>query len=58
MQKVRGKLAYRNYGFECNFMTNENEVKKIIREFRDHTMQEHYTDYPHGILMKYLVNEE
>jgi len=58
MQRVRGKLACKNYGFDCSFMTNEMEIKKIIKEFREHAMQEHFIDYPDGILMKSLLNDQ
>ena len=52
------KIACKNYGIECDFMTNENEVEKIIKEFREHTIEEHAMDYPEGILMKFLMNKK
>jgi predicted small metal-binding protein len=57
MQKILAKLACKNYGFECDFMTNEDEAEKIIEEFREHTIQEHFIDYPEGILMKFLMRK-
>ena len=54
-EKIRGKLTCRNYGFECNFMTSEDEIEKIVEEFREHSVQEHYIDYPAGILKKSLM---
>ena len=58
IEKIMGKLACKNYGFECNFMTNEDEAEKVIKEFREHTMHEHYIDYPEGILMKFIMNKK
>ena len=58
MEKVGGKLACQNYGLDCSFMTNERELAKIIKEFKEHTMQEHFIDYPDGILMKFLMSEK
>ena len=57
MQKIMAKLACKNYGFECNFMTNEGDVEKVVREFRKHTMEEHFIDYPEGILMKFIMRK-
>jgi predicted small metal-binding protein len=51
-EKVRSNLACKNYGFDCNFITKGDEVEKIIEEFREHTLQEHFIDYPEGIVMK------
>jgi len=51
------KLSCQNYGLQCNFMTTENVAEKIIQEFREHAMDEHFIDYPDGILMKSLMGE-
>jgi predicted small metal-binding protein len=48
------KLDCENYGFECNFISNGEEVGKVIKEFRKHTIKEHYIDYPEGVLMKFI----
>ncbi|GEM_PF-382405 len=53
-EKIMSQLICKNYGFDCNFITNGEEVIKIIKEFRKHTIQEHYIDYPEGVLMKFL----
>ncbi|HUT06753.1 MAG TPA: DUF1059 domain-containing protein [Nitrosopumilaceae archaeon] len=53
-----GKLACQNYGFECSFMTAGDAVEKIIEEFREHALQEHFIDYPDGILMKSLMSKK
>lgn len=55
MQKVRGKLACKNYGYDCSFMTNEIEIKEIIKEFREHALQEHFIDYPDGIFVELAI---
>ena len=38
-------------------MTTEDVAEKIIKEFRDHAQEEHFIDYPDGILMKSLMGE-
>ena len=54
--KIISRIACKNYGFECSFMTKEDVVKKIIKEFKEHALQEHFIDYPDGILMKSLMS--
>ena len=51
------KLSCQNYGLPCNFMTTEDVAEKIIQEFREHAQEEHFIDYPDGILMKSLMGE-
>lgn len=55
---MSSSITCKNYGIECDFMTNENEVEKIIKEFREHIIEEHFIDYPEGILMKFLNNKK
>ncbi len=53
-EKLLSKLDCKNYGFDCNFITTGEDIGKIIKEFREHTIQEHYIDYPEGVLMKFI----
>jgi predicted small metal-binding protein len=53
-EKLLSKLDCKNYGFDCNFITTGEDIGKIIKEFREHTVQEHYIDYPEGVLMKFI----
>jgi predicted small metal-binding protein len=57
-KKKMGRLACQNYGFACNFMTKKDVVEKVIQEFREHTIQEHYIDYPEGILMRFVMRKK
>jgi len=54
-EKTIPKLSCKNYGFDCSFITNGQDVEKIIKEFREHTLEEHYIDYPEGVLMKVIT---
>ena len=56
--KIMFHLDCKNYGFDCNFITKERVVENIIEEFREHTIQEHYIDYPEGVLMKFITNKK
>ncbi len=53
-EKLLSKLDCKNYGFDCNFITTGEDIGKIIKEFREHTVQEHFIDYPEGVLMKFI----
>ena len=57
-KKIISKIACKNYGFECSFMTKEDVAEKIIKEFREHALEDHFIDYPDGILMKSLMSEK
>ena len=57
-QKITGRLACQNYGLECSFMTTEDAAEMIIKEFREHALEEHFIDYPDGILMKSLKSKK
>ena len=56
-EKLLSKLDCKNYGFDCNFIATGEDIRKIIKEIRNHTMQEHYIDYPEGVLMKFIMNK-
>ncbi len=56
-EKTRANLACKSYGFDCNYTTKGEAVEKIVEEFREHTLQEHYIDYPEGVLMKFITKK-
>ena len=35
-------------------MTKEDVAEKIIQEFREHAKEEHFVDYPEGLLRRFL----
>ena len=57
-QNVTGKLACQNYGISCNFMTTEDAADKIVTEFREHLLDEHFIDYPEGMLRKSIEEKQ
>lgn len=57
IQKTLAKLVCNDYGFGCSFETKEDEVDKVIKEFREHTFHEHHIDYQEGILMKFITRK-
>ncbi len=55
--KITSKISCKYYGIECDFITDEKEIAKIIKEFREHSIEEHHIDYPEGILMNFLTRK-
>ncbi len=51
------KLVCKDYGFECNFETKNDVTKKVIDEFRKHTLQKHYIDYSKKDLSKFILRK-
>ena len=50
------KLACRDYGFECDFVS-EGEIEKVIEEFGQHTESEHGIDYSKEALMQVIMRK-
>ncbi|HUT06351.1 MAG TPA: DUF1059 domain-containing protein [Nitrosopumilaceae archaeon] len=57
-EKIKSTLSCKSYGFDCNFITKGETVEKIIDEFREHTLKEHFIDYPEGIVMKLITKKK
>ena len=63
-QKVEGKnpkrliyqLDCKTYGFDCGFITI-GDIATVIHDFKTHTKEEHYIDYPEGVLMKFITRK-
>lgn len=56
-EKIISKLDCKTYGFDCNFTIMGRDIGKVVKEFRKHTMQEHFIDYPEGVLVKFIKNK-
>ena len=51
------RLSCKNYGFDCSFSISNKNVSKLIRDFRDHTIETHFIDYPEGVLMRLILRK-
>jgi predicted small metal-binding protein len=51
------KLKCKDYGFECDFVT-EGEIEKVIEDFRNHTDEEHGIDYSKEAIMQFLLRKQ
>ena len=50
------KLACKDYGFECDFEI-EGDASKVIEEFGEHTLEEHWIDYGKESLMQFILRK-
>ena len=39
-------------------MTTEDAADKVVAEFREHLLEEHYIDYPEGMLRKSIEGKQ
>ena len=50
------KLSCKDYGFECDFAV-EGEVEIVLKEFGDHTLEEHGIEYGKEALMQFILRK-
>jgi predicted small metal-binding protein len=51
------KLQCKEYGFECEFSVEGEDVPKIIEDFGKHTEQEHGIEYSKESLMQVIMRK-
>lgn len=51
------KLQCKEYGFECEFSVEGENVAKIIEDFGKHTEQEHGIEYSKESLMQFIIRK-
>lgn len=51
------KLECRDYGFNCNFVSEGNESSKVTEEFGKHTLEEHGIEYRKEVLMQFVLRK-
>ena len=50
------KLSCRDYGFECDFVT-EGESSQVVEHFGKHTLAEHGIEYSKEALMQFILRK-
>lgn len=50
------KLECRDYGFECDFVT-EGDENKILQEFGSHTLEKHGIEYGKEALIQFIMRQ-
>jgi predicted small metal-binding protein len=51
------KLSCRDYGFDCNFISEGDDVSFIITKFGEHTEKEHGIEYSKESLMQFIIRK-
>ena len=51
------ELVCKNYGFDCNYSILDSDINKVIIDFQRHTLENHYIEYPEGVLMRFIMNK-
>lgn len=51
------KIACHDYGFECNFILNENLGMSLVKKIKEHFEKEHDIDYSEEAVIQMLVNK-
>ena len=52
---VLTKLRCADYGFECNFEAEDNNIAALIEKFAKHTLDEHGIEYSKEALTQFIL---
>ncbi len=51
------KLCCVDYGFECAFAAESDDVSKMIEDFAKHTSDQHGIEYSKEVLMRFMIRK-
>lgn len=51
------KLCCVDYGFECEFVVDTENVSELIEKFAKHTNDEHGIEYSQEALMQFMIRK-
>jgi len=51
------KLCCVDYGFECAFTAESDDVSKMIDDFAKHTSDQHGIEYSKEVLMRFMLRK-
>ena len=54
---LMGKLDCRDYGFECDFVAEGENITELITKFGKHFSDEHGIEYPKEALMLFIIRQ-
>jgi len=52
------KFSCRDYGFDCDFFAEGDDIAKVIEEYGKHSCDEHGIEYPKEALMQFILRKE
>lgn len=50
-------LKCRDYGFDCDFVAQGNDISKVIDEYGTHSAEEHGIEYSKEALMQFIIRK-
>ncbi|MBI5697497.1 MAG: DUF1059 domain-containing protein [Thaumarchaeota archaeon] len=51
------RLVCRDYGFDCEFVAEGQDVSKVIDEYSRHSTDEHGIEYSKEALMQFIIRK-
>lgn len=51
------RLVCRDYGFDCEFVADGQDVSKVIDEYSKHSTDEHGIEYSKEALMQFIIRK-
>jgi len=52
------KFTCRDYGFECDFVAEGDDMAKVIEEYGKHSSDEHGIEYSKEALMQFILRKQ
>jgi len=54
---VMAKFTCRDYGFECDFIAEDDDIAKVIVAYSKHSSEEHGIEYSKEALMQFILRK-
>ena len=51
------KLVCSDYGFECDFVAEGDEIENVLKAFGQHTEEEHGIEYQNEVLQQFILRK-
>ncbi len=51
------KFICKDYGFECDFIAEGNDIAKVIEQYSKHSADEHGIEYSKEALMHFIIRK-
>ena len=57
MRLKMARLSCRDYGFECEFVAEGDNLNDVIEKYGKHSSDEHGIDYSKEALMQFIIRQ-
>jgi predicted small metal-binding protein len=51
------RFVCRDYGFECDFIAEGDDISNVIEEYSKHSIDEHGIEYSKEALMQFIIRK-